>query len=594
MPSKNVAYIENECQSQDLIYALADEITGAAWTGNDGAAVINRWEEVYRQDPTVWTTYKEAFRTVNGVYKDTDGVSYSVYVIADYSLDTRVNQNMDASGFLYEIFSSSDTRTGRKIQINKTVTYTPVGATEPVTTNLVGLLLASTSDGVKILKQKRSELDGSTMTDKNWNEFVIEGDLPPSCGDYAVFLANGTWVYDYQPYTNYSINRATYSFSERYYTADVLNYYEKTVALKAQPDDASGAAGDEYFVMFKVPHDQYNYFDVYYGKGFEGDALDGTPSESYTRACDLKTIKIGSAPTIINQKEAEAAYKRQASTTTIFPSESWEKDIDGVTEIKSPPAHYFFGADSIVTWLQSKKRRPDYWVSYSLSINNDRLNTILEGDPAPDMDAYYRSFAYIGRTVPFAPYDYPNNFGVTVGMGDLETGKTGFLPADINQDTSPKYSGFGRYTSNGMYSMSMLRTRSSVLFQAYYPAFITQLPNYPSVGTLPPELSRLLVEKNGFQPSIWTDRYHASPIYLVHQFEGYRSYLEGTVAINDHNLINGDELIVDTEEWKDPEDHSKGTYTEVYKFFSLSSPVNFFKRSANPNSMTIAILKEVK
>lgn len=591
MPSKNVAYIENECQAQDLIYTLADEITGAKWNGNDGASVANRWEEVYRQDPIVWATYKEAFRTINGVYKHTDGISYSVYVADDIGS----NSYVDSNGFLYEVVPGSNTRTGKKVQVTGTVTYTPVGATQPVTVSMVGLLLASTSSGVKILKQKRLEIDGTTLkSDKGWNEFVIEGELPSACGDYAEFLSADRWAYAFVPYNSVYISRTLYSFSERYYTADVLKYYEKTVALKAQPDDSSGAAGDEYVVMFKVPHDQYNYFDVYYGKGFEGVSLHGDPSETYARACDLKTVKVGTAPTIINQKEAEAAYKRQASAAIIFPAESWEKDIDGITEIKSPPAHYFFGADSVVTWLANKKRRSDYWVAYSLSINNDRLNIVLEGDPSPDMDAYYRSFAYIGRTVPFAAYDYPNNFGVTVGMGDLHAGKTGILVADINQDTNPKYSGFGRYTSNGMHSMSMLRTRSNVMFQAYYPAFITQLPNYPAVGTLPPELSRLLVEKNGFQPSIWTEKYHASPIYLVHQFEGYRGYLEGTVAINDHNLINGDELVVDTEEWKDPADHSKGTYTEVYKFFSLSSPVNFFKRSANPYSMTIAILKEVK
>lgn len=70
--------------------------------------------------------------------------------------------------------------------------------------------------------------------------------------------------------------------------------------------------------------------------------------------------------------------------------------------------------------------------------------------------------------------------------------------------------------------------------------------------------------------------------------------MDGVVAINDFNLINKDELIVDTEEWKDPKDHSKGTWTEVYKFFSVNSPINFLKFSANPNECSIAILKEVK
>jgi hypothetical protein len=77
---------------------------------------------------------------------------------------------------------------------------------------------------------------------------------------------------------------------------------------------------------------------------------------------------------------------------------------------------------------------------------------------------------------------------------------------------------------------------------------------------------------------------------MAHQFEGYRGYLDSVIAINDHNLINLDELIVDTEEPKP----GGGTWTEVYKFFSLKSPVSMFDMSANPNGMTVAILKEVK
>src|SRR5690606_13479109 len=142
-----------------------------------------------------------------------------------------------------------------------------------------------------------------------------------------------------------------------------------------------------------------------------------------------------------------------------------------------------------------------------LSVNNNRVCIVIEGDPSPDIDAYYRSFAYIGKIIPFNDSDQYGNFGITVGMGDLDTNKTGFVPDDIKQDKNPQYSGFGRYTSNGMYSFSMLRTRSQVLFQAYYPAFITQLPNYGSVGTLPPGLAKLELERNGFQASEWTSKY---------------------------------------------------------------------------------------
>lgn len=71
-------------------------------------------------------------------------------------------------------------------------------------------------------------------------------------------------------------------------------------------------------------------------------------------------------------------------------------------------------------------------------------------------------------------------------MGDLRTDMTGYTKNDILTDLNPDiYAKYGEYTSNGMDSMSMLKTRSNVLFQRYYPAFISHLPNYPSVGKLP-------------------------------------------------------------------------------------------------------------
>ncbi|MGZ0051968.1 hypothetical protein [Brevibacillus gelatini] len=381
------------------------------------------------------------------------------------------------------------------------------------------------------------------------------------------------------------------------YVANPVHFYDRTVVLKAVPDVPPDESPYDYFVMLKHPTGQYNYIDLYYGKGFSGKNPSGNSVDTYLLACDVSTVLPGKVPVVIDQKQAELQYNKWNDPTDtdkyIPPHEAWAVDYDEKVEIKSPGSHFFYGADSVVSWVPNKKRRPDYWVEYNLSVSNDRVAIVIVGDPSPDMDAYYSSFAYIGKTIPFAEYDHKGNFGITVGMGDLTKEKTGFLPSDIKQDTNPAYSGWGRYTSNGMYSFSMLQTRSSVYFQAYYPAFITQLPKYQGVGTIPPELSKMVLEANGFQSSKWTKKYHASPIYLVHQFEGYRSYLDGVVAITDHNLINKDELVVDTEEPKDPDDPTAGTWTEVYKFFKINTPVNFFKHSPNPTDCTIAILKEV-
>lgn len=586
MPSKTVAWVEGEAKAKDIIYDLATKIDGATWKDLDGTTpVVNRWTEVYRQDPDIWVTYKEMARTnVAGIYRHTTGLNYPVYIIAAAML-TYQDAVPDASGFITERTST------RKLKVDGTVTYTDVdGAT--VTQNVQGMLMVNLPDGVRIVKQRRKNLDNTFSDLLDWNEFQVVADVPAEMGDYLAYFTNGGLKFDRSSWGD-PANAApiAYKFTERYYTADPVHFYEKTVVLKSIPDNTDGTAStDSYYVMFKHPKDQYNYFDVYYGKGFVGTNMTGDAQESYIRSCAVATVKPTLVPTITNQKEAEAAYLRSLGVGFVTPSDKWDIDLDGVTEIKSPPAHYHYGADSVITWLTYKKRREDYFVSYWISISNNRIAMVIEGDPSPDHDGYYRSFGYFGRITPFNDTDQTNNFAVTVGMGDVVDGKTGMTKKDISQDTNPVYSGFGRYTSNGMYSVSMMGSRSSVMFQAHYPAFITELPNYPSVGTIPPELSKLITETNGFQASSWTSKYHGSPIYLAHQYEGYRGYMDSAIAINDHNLINLDELVVDTEETKP----GGGTYQEIYKFFSLNAPVSFFDYSANPNGMTIAILKEVK
>ncbi|MGG4455798.1 hypothetical protein [Brevibacillus porteri] len=601
MPSKQVAWIEGEVTADLLINKLADEIVNANIPDTK-----NRWEKVFEVNEDKWVTFKKTtVADTQGTYKHTDGKTYQVYVLPDLRELRSVYSGtplVDEDGYVYETFSSSNTKSGKKIQVKEFVYKNDEG--KDISLSVPGLLVVNIDDtdsantvGKKcyVLLQGKYELDGVTFTPgAEWNEYKIITQMP---SDWNDVLAKSKWtVYFAGGYSTY-VDATPYKFGMVKYIANPVHHYDRTVVLKAVPDAPSGQTPNDYFVMLKHPIQQYNYLDVSYGKGFTGKNPVGKSADTYLLACDNSTVIPGKVPVVIDQKQAELQYNKwnDPDETDKYtpPHEAWALDYDDKVEIKSPSSHFFYGADSVVSWVPNKKRRPDYWVEYNLSVSNDRVAIVIEGDPSPDMDAYYSSFAYIGKTIPFADYDHKGNFGITVGMGDLTKEKSGFLPADIKQDTNPNYSGWGRYTSNGMYSFSMLQTRSSVYFQAYYPAFITQLPKYDGVGTLPPELSKMVLEANGFQSSKWTKKYHASPIYLVHQFEGYRGYLDSVVAIEDHNLINKDELVVDTEEPKDPKDPAAGTWTEVYKFFRINTPVNFFKYSPNPTDCTIAILKEV-
>lgn len=196
----------------------------------------------------------------------------------------------------------------------------------------------------------------------------------------------------------------------------------------------------------------------------------------------------------------------------------------------------------------------------------------------------YRSFAYIGKFNTLNPEDTATNFAVTVGMGVVEKDKTGYELKDITKEGNPEYAKYGAFTSNGMDTISVYRGISNLPYQEYVPAFLIQLPNYPSVGTLPKGVGRLVLADYLFQPSQWTDHVHSSPIYLVNGYEGYRGYLDGIVAIYDQYMRNGDEL-----------DWEVDDYIETYKFFNINVPISFLDKSPAPGGlMSIAILKEIK
>ncbi|MEK5060927.1 MULTISPECIES: hypothetical protein [unclassified Paenibacillus] len=639
------AYIDGETEAQKLIKTLADQVVNADIPRVEGGIDANRWESVYESDGYKWVTYQKGYNLdVVGMYEHTDGNKYEVFKVPNWT-DAKIiggDKAVDADGYLHEVELSyfkedaegkpepvntdigkdfGNYRTGRKIQVVQ-FSYTDGQTQEVKYVDVPGCLITVVVDdttpvGYKayLVQQTIDTLDGATEPSSEWNQFEIVVEMPSDWAYAVRGIKNGRFYYNYSrrassdawgkftwgtiTETYYEPNKQQYKFNELNYKADLLNSLPSRVVIKGTPTVPSGIPSRDYYVMFEQPVDDWNYINVYHGEGFDGSMAQGDPKLTYEGIVDPDTLKLGVAPTVIDQLKAHYVYLSwndpNAVKEFVPPVVKWKLDYDGVTEIVSPAAHFFHGRDSTTAWLPNKKRRPDYLISYTMSVNNDRIVLVIEGDPSPNIHGYYRSFGYIGKIVPFNEYDHAGNFGVTVGMGDLRTDMTGYTKNDVITELNPDlYAKYGEYTSNGMDSMSMLKTRSNVLFQRYYPAFITHLPNYPSVGTLPPGLSKLIVDADGFQKSLWTGKYHASPIYLVHQAEGYRGYMDGVVAIHDHNLVNRDELIVDTEILKDTANPSLGTWTEVYKFFSIKSPLNLFKHSPSPDVITIAFLKEIK
>lgn len=152
-----------------------------------------------------------------------------------------------------------------------------------------------------------------------------------------------------------------------------------------------------------------------------------------------------------------------------------------------------------------------------------------------------------------------NNWGVEAGVERDNITNTNNI-IKINLPTS-----FGENTGTGVNDISMYKTRSGTYFQKHSASFVTQ-----------DEFMR----KEVFSPSRWTNKFHLSPVYVVHSYDGYRGIMNNVLVAEAPSIVHLDDLVV-----------NKGTpQEESYKFFRINAPFSFLKSSPNA-SVGIAIKK---
>lgn len=190
-------------------------------------------------------------------------------------------------------------------------------------------------------------------------------------------------------------------------------------------------------------------------------------------------------------------------------------------------------------------------ITYYLSVTNDRLILVLQGDPTVDFVGYLKNLLY---------------FGAMKSLDDAGDTQNICLTCGAEQDVA--FSTYGQYSSNSTNSVAVLKTKSGVLWQKHYVAFITQQQS-------------LTLEATGFNASRWTGKYHLSPIYVVHPYDGYRGTLDGLISVDKNNILHLDELLVETDT-PDVKDR--------YKYFDTNAPVSMIGSSPN-TSEGLAILK---
>lgn len=249
-------------------------------------------------------------------------------------------------------------------------------------------------------------------------------------------------------------------------------------------------------------------------------------------------------------------------------------------KIKGPVVKYQCADET----MPNTERTADHSIHVYMNIDNDRIAAVIQADPVVNFDDYRKSFMYVGKTEPFEfnQDDIDGNVLLTAGAVDKEP---------TMEELKSKGEYFGMYTSTGNNTMQMLKTKSGVRYQSHYPAFITPAPK-PGNAYIHSVLgdTGLELEKQGFQASRHTDKYHLSPIYVVHPYEGYRSMLKDCIAVIKHNILHYDKLIVDVDKCKYP---NKPWKQEVYRYFDINTEQNFFNRSPNKGT-AVAILSEVR
>lgn len=270
------------------------------------------------------------------------------------------------------------------------------------------------------------------------------------------------------------------------------------------------------------------------------------------------------------------------ATFTIQVLENYDEDTNSF-ENAGPVVKYQCADEKVADTERTGKSA----IHVFLNVDNKRIAMVTVADPVVNFDDYRKSFAYIGEIDPFEGMgnsDIDGNVLLTAGCIDSEP-----TLAELKSKEPSQY--FGVYTSAGNNTLQMLGTKSGVRFQKHYPSFITQAPK-PGNAYVDPDLgdTGLELEKQGFQASRWTDKYHLSPIYVVHPYEGYRGYLRDCISVVKHNILHMDKLIVDVDKCKYPDKKWK---QEVYRYFDIDTDQNFFKMSPNQGT-AIGLLTEVR
>lgn len=182
------------------------------------------------------------------------------------------------------------------------------------------------------------------------------------------------------------------------------------------------------------------------------------------------------------------------------------------------------------------------------NITKDRAMLFFRPDSAPEPEAVYFTPLYIGRmsVIGKAPR---HNHVIIAGcrtqdeIQHVDGIKLGRYTVD-----------YGVNTSNGNNSVLVQQAIGGAYYQKHYLSFITH------------DVAMEESVESRFNPSVYSGKYHISPVYVVHPDDGYAGRLDEVYAVHPKNISQGDELEVEESARNEEVGRGDGTRREFHLF----------------------------
>lgn len=202
-----------------------------------------------------------------------------------------------------------------------------------------------------------------------------------------------------------------------------------------------------------------------------------------------------------------------------------------------------------------------YWGNFT----KDRIVMFLRPDPTAGAENAYFSPLYIGRMTTIGKSPRKNNVIMSGCRPDDEV----VWKKDMKLGAT--FVDYGNHTSNGNSSVQLQQSIGGTYYQQHYLAFITHDKNIDG-------------GESRFNPSVYSGKYHISPMYVVHPNDGFVGKLDEVYAVHPKNISQLDELeVVET-----AKDEDLGTGDGIKVVFHLSHQPSL-KDDGTPFLLTVKV-----